>query len=90
MSLTQWWKAFKLELPYEVFLQTYVLILAPESWGYDNSTVLDKMTLYFLDIHLNLISFRTPRPVAVKQMEHEEDEDGILDENVKRNPDFQK
>ena len=48
------------------------------------------MTLYFLDIHLNLFSFRTPHPVAVKQMEHEEDEDGILDENVKRNPDFQK
>lgn len=34
--------------------------------------------------------FRTPRPVSVKQMEHEEDEDGISDENIKRNPDFQK
>lgn len=34
--------------------------------------------------------FRTPCPVSVKQMEHEEDEDGITDENIKRNPDFQK
>ncbi|XP_068755833.1 non-POU domain-containing octamer-binding protein-like isoform X2 [Montipora capricornis] len=33
---------------------------------------------------------RTPCPVSVKQVEHEEDEDGISDENLKRNPDFQK
>ena len=31
-----------------------------------------------------------PCPVSVKQMEHEEDEDGITDESIKRNPDFQK
>ena len=28
--------------------------------------------------------------MSVKQVEHEEDEDGISDENLKRNPDFQK
>ncbi|XP_074625195.1 paraspeckle component 1-like isoform X2 [Acropora palmata] len=33
---------------------------------------------------------RMPCPVSVKQMEHEEDEDGITDESIKRNPDFQK
>ncbi|XP_058966959.1 paraspeckle component 1 isoform X3 [Pocillopora verrucosa] len=33
---------------------------------------------------------RTPCPVSVKQLEHIEDEDGILDEHMKRNPAFQK
>ena len=42
---------------------------------------------------LNLIFwvvFRIPCPVSVKQLEHIEDEDGILDEHMKRNPAFQK
>lgn len=34
--------------------------------------------------------FRTPRPISVKQLEHEEDEDGVVDENVKRHADFEK
>ena len=33
---------------------------------------------------------RTPRPISVKQLEHEEDEDGVVDENVKRHADFEK
>ena len=47
----------------------------------------------FLPCALPLCFFplvRIPRPVSVKQLEHTEDEDGISDEHIKRNPAFQK
>ena len=45
---------------------------------------------FYLTFVFQSVCFRTPCPVSVKQMEHEEDEDGIADENIKRNPEFAK